>query len=253
MDIGVSVAWIITVLLVATRLSFLFFATPLDLIGRLPLHIKLIICLGLSLAFTMAIPASLYPQNLTLYSLVVSFLNEAVVGLSMAFGLYCAFAVMTLGGGLLDFQAGFGAANVLNPATNTYEPILGSVLTFIFIFVFFSSGALGLLLRGVFYSLQKIPPGEALRVFPLAGYLKQFGIMFTYGFAVAAPTVGVLLLVDTAIGVMSRSMPQMNVYFLFLPLKIAIALLAVGVSLHFLVPLMEQLLISVFRYWEGLL
>ncbi|QEY18581.1 type III secretion protein [Cellvibrio sp. KY-GH-1] len=253
MDIEIQTGWIISILLITLRLSILFFATPLDMFGRLPAHIKLFMCLGLAVVLSSGLPPIAYPDRLDLFFLALSFLNEALVGLAMAFGLYCAFGAMSLGGGLLDFQAGFGAANVLNPATNTYEPLLGTILTLLLVIVFFSSGAFSILLRGILFSFQQIPPGNPLNHLSLRDVVAQFGIMFIYGFALAAPVIAMLLLIDTAIGVMSRSMPQMNVYFLFLPLKIAVALVMVAISLRYLSPLMEQLFLTVFRYWERVL
>lgn len=253
MDIEIQTGWIISILQITLRLSILFFATPLDMFGRLPSHIKLFMCLGLAVAVSSGLPPVEYPNHLTLVFLALSLLNEALVGLAMAFGLYCAFGAMSLGGGLLDFQAGFGAANVLNPATNTYEPLLGTVLTLLLVMVFFSSGAFGILLRGIMFSFQQIPPGSPLNHLSIKDVVAQFGIMFIYGFALAAPAIAVLLMIDTAVGVMSRSMPQMNVYFLFLPLKIAVALAMLAVSLRYLSPLMEQLFLTVFRYWERVL
>lgn len=253
MDIEIQTGWVISILQITLRLSILFFATPLDMFGRLPAHIKLFMCLGLAVVISIGLPPVDYPDNLSLVFLALSLLNEALIGLVMAFGLYCAFGAMSLGGGLLDFQAGFGAANVLNPATNTYEPLLGTVLSLLLVMVFFSSGAFAILLRGVMFSFQQIPPGSPLNHLSINDVVAQFGIMFVYGFALAAPVIAVLLLVDTAIGVMSRSMPQMNVYFLFLPLKIAVALVVLAISLRYLSPLMEQLFLSVFRYWERVL
>lgn len=253
MDIEIQTGWIISILLITLRLSILFFATPLDMFGRLPAHIKLFMCLGLAVVLSSGLPSVDYPDELDLFFLALSFLNEALVGLAMAFGLYCAFGAMSLGGGLLDFQAGFGAANVLNPATNTYEPLLGTILTLLLVMVFFSSGAFAILLRGIMFSFQQIPPGSPLNHLSIKDVVAQFGIMFIYGFALTAPVIAVLLLIDTAVGVMSRSMPQMNVYFLFLPLKIAVALMMVAVSLRYLSPLMEQLFLTVFRYWERVL
>lgn len=250
MLIDVSLTWIVVVLLVSARLAIIFFATPLDAFGRVPAQVKLLISLALAVALVSALSldTKVLPNNIA--GLGIAIINEVFVGLVMAFGLYCAFGAMMLGGRLLDFQAGFGAANVLNPATNTHSPLLGTVLTMMLTAVFFVSDAYLYVIRGLAFSLRQVPPGVGINSLSMELIMKQFGIVFSYGLILAAPVIAALALVDTAIGVMSRSMPQMNVYFLFLPLKIFIALLLVGMSLHYISPLIEQLFLNVFRYWQ---
>ena len=49
---------------------------------------------------------------------------------------------------------------------------------------------------------------------------------------------------------MGRSMPQMNVYFLFLPLKIGVALALMAIALRYLAPVLERLFLATLRYWQ---
>ena len=77
--------------------------------------------------------------------------------------------------------------------------------------------------------------------------------VYVYGVIIAAPVIGVLMLLDTGIAVMGRTMPQMNVYFLFLPLKIGAALILTAASLRYLSPVLERLFLTVFEYWQRLL
>lgn len=249
MTITLASNWIISVLLVSTRFGVLFFATPLDGFGRVPARVKLLLCLGISMVLVTAMGSSVQTIPGTIFSLGMAVVNELLVGLVMAFGLYCVFGALMVGGRILDFQAGFGAANILNPATNTHSPLIGTVLTLLVVLLFYLSGAYLQLFRGLSYSLEVIPPGQGLATFSLAPIVAQFGIVFSYGAMLAAPVVAVLLLVDTGIGVMARSMPQMNVYFLFLPLKLFLALVLTGLSLRYMTPLLEQMFLDVFRYW----
>ena len=153
-------------------------------------------------------------------------------------------------GKLIDFQAGFGAAQILNPSTNAASPLIGTALSLFAVVLFFVSNAYQLAIRGIARSLTVSPPGSALSGLNLVVIVKQFGLTYIYGIIIAAPVVGTLLLIDTGIAVMGRSMPQMNVYFLFLPLKIGVALILTAIAVRYLSPVLEQLFLTSFRYWQ---
>jgi flagellar biosynthetic protein FliR len=245
-----DVAWIIALILIATRLGVLFFATPFDGIGRLPARIRVMAVLVFAavLTATPGIGLVAVPQNAA--ELVLLGMQEALIGLAMAFGLYCVFGSIMVAGKLIDFQAGFGAAQILNPATNTANPLVGTVLSLLTLAVFYASDAYLLAVRGIAWSLQISPPGSGLSSLEAASIVSQFGITYIYGIIIAAPVIATLLLLDTGIAVMARSMPQMNVYFLFLPLKIGVALMLTAIALRYLSPVLERLFLLTFRYFQ---
>ncbi len=246
----VDTAWLMTVVLVTIRLGVLFFATPLDGVGHLPAQVRIYITVALAVMLVGVNGASLQAVPSSVPQLVAFGLNEALIGLVMAFGLYCVVGSVMVAGKLIDFQAGFGAAEILNPATSSSNPLTGTVLSLVMVTVFIATGAYQLALKGVAWSLSVSPPGAAPGVLPLDIIVKQFGLTYLYGFVIAAPVIGVLLLLETGLAIMGRSMPQMNVYFLFLPLKIGVALGLTAIALRYLAPVLERLFLATLRYWQ---
>ncbi len=253
MSFDVNVAWLVAVLLMSIRMGILFYATPFDTMGRLPAQLR--VYLGLMMAVVLVNALSITPAYLpsSIVELGLMGLREVMLGLVMAFGFYCAMASIMVAGKLIDFQAGFGAAQILNPATNANSPLMGTVLSLLTVMIFFLSDAYLLAFKGIAYSLQIVPPGAGLAHFVLTDIVKQFSVVYVYGVIIAAPVIGVLMLLDTGIAVMGRTMPQMNVYFLFLPLKIGVALILTAASLRYLSPVLERLFLTVFEYWQRLL
>jgi flagellar biosynthesis protein FliR len=249
-SINLDVAWLITVGLLSIRMGVLFYATPFDAIGRLPARIRILFSFLAGLFFVSVLDPSLRvnPQNVV--ELVGMGVHEVLVGLLMAFGLYCAFGSIMVAGKLLDFQAGFGAAQILNPSTNAASPLFGTVLSLFAIVVFFTTDLYQVAIRGIAWSILEAPPGEGVRALSADSIVQQFGLTYVYGIIIAAPVVAMLLLLDTGLAVMGRSMPQMNIYFLFLPLKIGVALVLVALSLRYLTPALERLFIASLRYWQ---
>jgi flagellar biosynthetic protein FliR len=83
-----------------------------------------------------------------------------------------------------------------------------------------------LLLDGIYYSYQYIPVDKMALSFGSEGFAefiaKSFNTMFITAFQLSAPVVACLFLVDLALGIVARTVPQLNVFVVGLPLKIAI-------------------------------
>ena len=190
-------AWVIAVVLVAIRLGVLFYATPFDAIGRLPVQIRIYATLVFAVVLVGGLGIGVESVPESVGALITAGLYEVLVGLLMAFGLYCAFGSIMVGGKLLDFQAGFGAAQLLNPSTNTASPLIGSVISLLAVVVFFLSDAYQLALRGISYSLQISPPGSGVGEIAFDRIVAQFGVTYVYGLIIAGPVLGILMLLDT--------------------------------------------------------
>jgi flagellar biosynthetic protein FliR len=153
----------------------------------------------------------------------------------------------------MDLQMGFGVASLIDPATRTQSPLLGTLLNLVALAVFFAVDGHHLVIRGLAYSLVQLPPGSSLAALEPAAVVAQFGAMFVFAVALAAPVIFVLLLVDVALAVMARTMPQMNVFIVSLPLKIMVGLLVLVMSMQYMGPVMERVFEGMFDYWQRVL
>lgn len=250
MNIDIDLGWIFLVILLAIRLFVIFWLTPLDGVGRLPSRIRVFLVLGLSVFMVNALDLSLSTFSVTFWGFLQSAFQEFLLGAVLAFGLYCGVSAFHVGGKLLDFQSGFGAAAIFNPGTNQQDPIWGTLFTIFALLLFFAGDIHLLLIKGAAFIAMKVPPGSGGIELNLDLIVRQFGLMFLWGFAIVAPAVLMLLLIDMAVGIMAKTMPQMNVYFVILPLKIFIAMFMVSVSLGYAVPLVYSLYKAIMSYWE---
>ena len=206
-------------LLVATRISPLFLLTPLFAVTRVPARVRVLFVLALSFVIVACLGPMPVESPATLGGLMHAIVNELILGMTLAFGLFAAFGAFLFGGRIIDFQMGFGVANLIDPATQTQAPMLGTVLNLMAVMTFFLLDGHHLLIRGLVYSLQKIPPGSPLQEIDMQAIIAQFGLMFVYGLAVVAPVVAVLLMLDVGMAVAARTMPQVNMFIVGFPLK----------------------------------
>ena len=252
MEISLDPGGVVAFMLVSLRLAVVMFATPLDAFGKVPAHIRLFWTLGLGFLLTTGMSQAAVALE-SVVDLAVAALHELVIGAVLAFGLYTAFGAFQLAGRLMDFQAGFGAANLFDPTTNEQNPLIGTILVMLAAVVFFTTGLHHLMLKGIWFSFEINPVGSSLPALAMPELIRQFGLMFTLGVMVSAPIIGVLMLIDAGVAVMSKTMPQMNVYFLFLPLKAVLCFLALAWVLPILRPLMLTVMQSSFEFWQNVL
>lgn len=146
---------ITTALLVATRFSPLFLLTPLFAITQVPARVRVLFVLALSAVLTAGIGVIPINPPATLSGLIYAMINELILGMILAFGLFTAFGAFLFGGRIIDFQMGFGVANLIDPVTQTQAPMLGTVLNLMAVMTFFLLDGHHLLIRGLVYSLEK--------------------------------------------------------------------------------------------------
>src|SRR4030095_6402774 len=111
---------------------------------------------------------------------------------------------------LLDFQFGFGIANLIDPVTRTQAPLIGTGLQMLAVVLFFVADGHHLLARALAFSLEQFPPGRSVLELHFAAVVARFGVMFPLGLAIAAPALLAVLLLDMGFAMISRTMPQMN-------------------------------------------
>jgi flagellar biosynthesis protein FliR len=253
MNIVVDMGFIATAWLIFIRLSALFLLTPLFAAGQLPVRVRILWLLPLA-AVLAAVPTVMPAGELhSIGHFIQASACELLVGALMAFGLYAAFGAFLFGGRILDFQMGFGVANLIDPSSNEQAPLIGTMLNLLAVAVFFLLDGHHWLLRGIVYSLEQVPPGTGVGELNMPAILAQFGLMFVYGLMLVAPVIFVLLLLDVGMAVAARTMPQVNMFIVGLPLKIFVGLTVLAISLNFTGPLFQKVFRSVFEYWEGIL
>jgi len=249
-DVNVNAAVVLTILLISVRISGVLLLSPLFSIAQLPIRIRILFLLGLSLVLYLGLAISPLHSLASIGGLISAIITEVIVGALMAFGIFTAFAAFMFGGRVMDFQMGFGVANLIDPATNTQAPLIGTLLNIMGVMTFFLLDAHHMILRGLAYSFDKIPVGTPINELNMLAVIQQFGIVFSYGIALASPVILTLLLVDVGVAVAARTMPQINIFIVAMPLKIFIGLMVLAISIRYMPPILERLFASIFRYWE---
>ncbi len=156
----------------------------------------------------------------TILETMVLVAGEVAFGLTLGYSVSLVFAGVQLGGMLMGYQMGFAVANVLDPLSNNQVSIIGQYLFLFAIMYFLAMDAHHILIKGMADSFTIAPVGTfSVQQGSVAWLIGIFGRMFWLGLKIAMPVIGAILLVDVALGIIAKTVPQMNVFIVGLPLK----------------------------------
>lgn len=229
-DLGPQV-WTLLALLV--RVGVLVFLFPVGS-ARVPISVRLGLSGWLAFALWRAVP----PENWLLpqpgYPLAL--VREALVGLGMALVIQLVMGAVQLAGQLVDMPMGFGVVNLLDPQTGQQVPVLSQLFSILAALLFFVLGGPAVLLAALRQSLNWIPIGTAAVTGETARLLiRESAGVFATGLRLSLPVVAAGFLADVSLGVLSRAVPQFNVFIEGFPIKIGLGLLVLLAAVPFYV------------------
>lgn len=253
MSIDVDSAWALSVFLVWMRIGMIFMMSPVFTGLNGLVTVRVLLSLMLSVLMVSGTNVALAPVSLTLGTVVLAAMLELVVGATLAYGVMAAFGAFSLAGKILDVQSGFGIGSVYDPVTRSGAPLFATMLNMVAVVVFFGLDAHHALLRGIAFSLQQVPPGVGFSAIGVDAVLRQFGLMFSLGVALIIPVMLCLLLLEVGLAVVSRVLPQMNVFIVLVPVKLFAGIAILAMTVVVLGPSMAKVYASIFTFWEQVL
>lgn len=234
-------------LLVFVRVTSFFLLMPLFSYRSIPTTHKFGLGFFLSWIMIFTFDAPVLEINGAYFLLII---KEAMIGIMLGFIAYVIMAAIQIAGGFIDFQMGLAIANVIDPQTGTQSPLMGQYLYTISLFFLLALNGHHLLLDGIYFSYQFIPLEQAwipLGDASIPNYiLLSISKMFGVALQLSIPVVGSLFLVDVALGIVARTVPQLNIFVVGLPLKL-------GVGFIVLIAVMSILMGAVATLFETML
>jgi flagellar biosynthesis protein FliR len=233
-------------ILVLARVSPLFLLAPPFSSKMVPVRVRGIVAVAIAMGLA---PVALHGQNVPSDFLQIAGLavKEILVGLGFAFALACLFAAFSTAGSILDTTIGFSFGSLIDPITGVQSGQMVQLYSMVAIAVFIAIGGDAWVIQGLARTYELVPLLETPSLQALvAGAVDEFAQILTAALEVAAPVLLALILTDVSFGVVSRVVPQLNVFAVGFPAKIVVGLLVVGVSLPFVGGwLSDQLQLSV--------
>jgi flagellar biosynthetic protein FliR len=158
--------------------------------------------------------------------------GEILIGVIIGFTARLLFAAVQLAGQMVGFQMGFGIVNVIDPQTSNQISIIAQFQNVIVLLLFVVLDVHWWFILSLTSSFELIPPLGFCFTNPLMEYLVVLSAqMFVIAAKVSAPIIVALLFTNVALGLIARTVPQMNIFIVGFPLQIAVGLAGLGLSL----------------------
>lgn len=233
-DIQPLLAHVVPWVLVMFRLAGVFLMAPIVTSVNIPRLYKALMIVMLSAAVYPIVKTSLVaPVRVDLWGLVPMIVGESLIGLAM--GAIAALPLMSLemSGVLMGQSMGLGLARVYNPESDADADVLGQFLYYVGGGIFVALGGLERLVGGIIESFARVPLGGfASDRTPLDLFVGTLASGFELAIRVAAPVTGIVLLLVIVIGVMGKTMPQINVMSVGFAIKIIAGLTMLALALY---------------------
>lgn len=219
-------------LLVLIRMTSIFVISPIFSRQSMPSYLKI----GLALFCTFIITPTLGNINVDYYNIInftILIFKEFLIGIILGFISYLVFSSLLVAGQIIDVQVGFGMVNVLDPINNIQVPLLGNFLYLFAANILLITNGHHIFLSALVKSYVVVPIDSLVFTDILINnIINIFVESFVIGFKISMPIIAAVLLSEVALGILARTVPQMNVFIVGLPLKIIVGLS----SLIFIIP-----------------
>ena len=232
--------------LIFVRILAVFMSTPIFNSRSIPTLAKIGLAGLLSIIFLplLEIPSgaglTVLPTN-TL-SLVLMIAQEVLVGVLIGFVTGLVFTTVSIAASMMSLQVGFRSANLFDPFINTPTSALEQFYTLLAIALFLNINGHHWFIQALARTFQVLPLGSfVLDQITIERLVMFTGEIFISATRIALPVMGTLLLTDLGLGFIARAVPQIQVFFLGLPVKIGLGLVTLAFTLVLTVPLIKQL------------
>ena len=217
--------------IIFTRISGLMVAAPVLGDNNIPMQVKVGLAFVMSLVFYPVLAAPTLGNNPPLLDISLLTLREFATGALMGFSVRILFTGLAMAGEVIGFQMGVGIANIFDPSSQTQVALIGQIYMVFALLLFVVLDGHHLLVQALVESYRILPVGEASAT---AGGAKFFTTIsaeiFIIGLKIGAPLIVAMMAANMIMGLITRSVPQLNVIIVGIPFTIlmGLAFLAIG-------------------------
>lgn len=220
--------------LIFVRVTSILLLAPVFSYKSIPAMVKILLSVVMAFVLYPLVKGYVHVNITNAVELAVIIIREILLGASLAFCIQFVWAGIEIAASLVSFMMGFSIANVLSPQTNTQISIITEFESLFAILVFLAINGHYFVIRSLVESFQLIPVGSFVVNKGLVEFVVQLIlVMFSVSVQILAPVIFALIITNIVFGVISRTMPQMNVLIASFPITITVALFLLGMTFNF--------------------
>lgn len=232
-------------LIVLLRVSGIFVLSPIFGAAAVPQQIKILACVFLTYVMLPLVASTNFIVPIDFLNYVIVLARELFVGLLIGFSALLVLNIIQFAGRMIDMGMGLQMASVVDPMSRDQASVVGQIFYFLATLLMLTTNTHYYIIAAMARSFEVVPlNGLALNGKLLQVILHLFMNIFSIGFQMAIPIAGILFIVTFSLGVISKAVPQLNVFQVGIPFQIIAGLILLLFSFNSLFPVFVHLLLS---------
>lgn len=229
------------------RISAMMLAAPVFGARMLPVRVRIILALIISILTVPLLPPLPLVDPLSLDAAAI-LVHQILIGVSMGFIVQMVFQALVVAGEAIANSMGLGFARMVDPANGVQVPVISQFFMVMATLLFVILNGHLLLIQLVIRSFEILPVAEqGLSVPGFRAIVGWAGEMFAGGLMIALPAVTALLVVNVSMGVITRAAPQLNIFAVGFPLMILLGFIFLTATLPSIFAQFTQMLMNSFE------
>lgn len=230
-------------LFMLTRVTGLFVMAPFFGSMNIPQYVRVGAAVSFALAlFPVVDGMGAVAAPPTVLGFAAEVARELFIGWLIGFVAYISFAAISMAGKVMDMQVGFSMVNVMDPTSGQQMPLIGSFLYNLALIVFLVTNGHHALISALAGSFEAVPLLTLDPSLSLVEIITRFTVgVFTTGVQVALPVTFSVLLTNVGLGILARTMPQLNIFVVGVPMHIIVGLFVLSIVIPFYVLFLDVL------------
>ena len=218
--------------LVLTRVSGIVIMSPVFGGSDIPMQVRALLAFALAV---LIMPSQWTvevgdPRTVSAYAVLLA--AELGIGLSLGLGINIFFTGVSLAGELIGNLGGLHAAQIFDPTTGDQVPLLSPMLHYLAVVVFAAIGGLRILMAALLDTFQTLPIGECNMHTTIAySLITILSTSFGLALRMAAPVMVAVLISMLVMGLLSKTLPQLNLMSVGFGINSMLMFLVLGLSL----------------------
>ncbi len=235
-------AWIAAFIFPLARILALIASAPILGNKQIPLRVKISLAMLITviIAPTINVPTNIDPASAQGLLILV---QQILAGLAMGFAMRLIFTAIEMAGDLAGMQMGLGFASFYDPVNASYTPVVAQFLGVLAALAFIGMNGHLYMLAALAESFQAFPISASLPSATAFRTLVEWGsTIFIHALQLSMPIIGALMITNLALGILTRSAPQLNIFAVGFPITLTVGFATLALTLPYLAPMLDNVI-----------
>ena len=245
-----TVEYITAAFLIFVRVSSMMMTAPFFSTAVFPVQVKIFFALVTSVLLYPVIPAEhvMLDADTAFVELLVIIVQEILIGVALGLVGQLIFAALELSGSLISIQAALRFANVVDTMSQQQTAVISNIFSMLAIIYFLMIEGDKVYIMALARSFESVPVSSAQLTEASPIFIEMATRLFINGVQIASPFLIVFFMLNLSFAIFARIMPQANIFFIALPVKVGVGLIMLVLIVPYLPVAFDMLFQSMFEY-----